>query len=541
MADPVKNNSCLIDFWVAMALLISGLALYYPSLQSRTFYFDDRFSIEHNEVIRTISLPGIFDAFNTRFLPGLSFAFNYQVSAQDPAGYRLVNLLIHGLNAFLVYVLVKLTASIISPQGPAFSSRRQWPAFFASMLFLCHPVQTETVNFITQRFVLMATFFYLLTLVFYIKYKIEFKKIYLVTSILAAAAAMFCKEFVVTLPVMLVLYEFFFLRASQESMTSRCRRLLPFFVIVLIVPVLLLRTPSGAVPAAKIADPSDITRAHKSIDRKAYFLTELNVIRTYVRLLVLPIDQNLDYDYPITHKVDQRTLISAGFLLCLLAVAWMTYRSYRIISFGILWFFVALSVESSIIPIGQVITEYRLYLASIGFVLLVTHLIYAGKADTKKLNMIAALLIMAFSMLTFQRNRVWGDELSLWNDVVQKSPHKARGYNYRGLAFYSKGDLAHALSDFNTALEIDPKDMGPYNNRANIYIRQGKFAQAIADITTAIEIEPSLAVLYNNRAIIYYQLGQYEKSQEDVRRAQALGFDVYHPLVKALNQVFGKG
>ncbi len=161
----------------------------------------------------------------------------------------------------------------------------------------------------------------------------------------------------------------------------------------------------------------DITRAHGGIGRKQYFLTELNVVCTYVRLLFLPVNQNFDYDYPISYQVDNKTVLCGVFLLCLLALAAVTYRSYRIISFGILWFFIALSVESSFIPIGHVIAEYRLYLASVGFVFLVMTLIYMRQADVKKLNMIAAVILIGFSILTYQRNKVWENEITLWNDA----------------------------------------------------------------------------------------------------------------------------
>ena len=90
----------------------------------------------------------------------------------------------------------------------------------------------------------------------------------------------------------------------------------------------------------------------------------------------MPINQNFDYDYPISNQVDNKTALCGVFLLCLLAMAVVTYKSYRIVSFSILWFFIALSVESSFIPIGHVIAEYRLYLASVGFVFLVMALIY---------------------------------------------------------------------------------------------------------------------------------------------------------------------
>ena len=189
---------------------------------------------------------------------------------------------------------------------------------------------------------------------------------------ISAIAAMFCKEFVVTLPLMMLLLEFYFLGHRTEVWWKRCKRLLPFFIIILIVPILLLKTPREAIVVANIADSDsmnhiDISKARYSVDRKDYSLTEIKVLCTYVRLLFLPVDQNVDYDYPLSHSLDKKTALSGVFLICLLALAVVTYWSNRIISFGILWFFIALSIESSVIPIGYVITEYRLYLASVGF------------------------------------------------------------------------------------------------------------------------------------------------------------------------------
>ncbi len=470
-----KNNPVFLDISILIALILCGLALYFIPLQSASFYFDDRTSIVNNEAIRKIDIPKIFNAFNTRFLTGLSFALNYKWGALHPAGYRLTNLLIHCLNAFLVYLLVRSTLYLCQARKPMFFCPLEWPAFFASMLFLCHPLQTEPVNSITQRFVLMGSFFYLLTLFLYIQYRCRFKKIYMLAGMGSAVAAMFCKEFVVTLPLMLALYDFYFLGALAQPWWKPCRRVLPFFVITLIVPLLLLRTPQGAIGAANIADSNliqnhiDITRAKGGISRKQYFLTELNVVCTYARLLVLPIKQNFDYDYPISYQADNKTALCGVFLLCLLALAGVTYKSYRIISFSVLWFFIALSVESSFIPIGHVIAEYRLYLASVGFIFLVTVLIYTRKMDLTKINMVVAAILVVLSILSYQRNQIWKDEFTLWNDAVQKSPHKARGYLNRGLEYFHQGKLTQAVSDFNKAIEINPDYTDAYRNRFFTY------------------------------------------------------------------------
>ncbi len=514
----MKNNSVYFDVCVLVVLILCGFALYFIALQSKYFYFDDHIAIADNSAIKTIDIPKIFDAFNTRFLTGLSFALNYKFCYLHPLGYRLTNLLIHCLNAFLVYLLVKSTLYLYSARKPIFFCRLEWPAFFASMLFLCHPIQTEPVNFITQRFVLMGTFFYLLTLVLYIQYRCRSQKRYLIAAMVAAIAAMFCKEFVITLPLMLALYDSYFLH--KETIWKRCRCLSPFFVIVLIVPLLLLRTPSQAVHVANIAEShGDITRARYAIGRKPYFLTELNVVCTYVRLLFLPVNQNFDYDYPISYEMDGKTLMSGVFLFCLLALGGVTYKSYRIISFSILWFFIALSVESSFIPIGDVITEYRPYLASVGFVFVVMSLIYMRKVHVKKLNIIAAVILIVFSILTYQRNKVWKDEFTLWNDTVGKSPHKARPYYARGVIYTNRGNPTQALLDYSKAIEIDPNYAEAYNNRGSTYKQQGNLTGALSDFNRAIEINPKYDIAYADRGNAYAMQGNLTGAISDLNKA----------------------
>lgn len=540
---PAKNNSVCLNILVLTTLILCGAALYFSPLHSASFNFDDHASIGRDKIIRDLDIPGIFNAFNTRFLVGLSFALNYRWCALDAAGYRLINLLIHCLNAFLVYLLIRSTLYLCQARKPIFFCPLEWPAFFASLLFLCHPIQTEPVNFITQRFVLMGTFFYLLTLVFYIRYRCEFKKRYMIASWGAAIAAMFCKEFVVTLPLMIALYDLYFLEPFNETAGKRGVRLVPFFIIVLIVPLLLLRTPVQVVGVANIAysEPVqgnstqkvrhhiDITRARRGIGRRQYFLTELNVMCTYVRLMFLPVHQDLDYDYPLTDHMDRQTLLSASFLLCLLAVAWATYRSCRIISFCILWFFIALSVESSFIPIGHVIAEYRLYLASVGFAFLVMTLIYARQADKKKLDMMAVIIIFSFSVLTYQRNKVWISELTLWNDAVQKSPLKARPYNNRGSIYDKQGDLTRAMSDYNKAIELNPDYANAYFNRGLIFAREGDFSRAMSDYNKAIQIQSDYAKAYYNRGLIYIKERKFTQALADFKTVIAINPDDAEP------------
>ena len=305
---------------------------------------------------------------------------------------------------------------------------------------------------------------------------------------------------------------------------------MPFFVIILIVPVLLLKTPPQAIGVANIASSDsshriDITRAHHSIGRKDYFLTEVNVVCTYLGLMVLPINQNLDYDYPITHQWDDKTAMGGVFVLFILGIACAAYKASRIISFGIFWFFIALSVESSFIPIGDVIAEYRLYLASVGFFLLVATWIYTRGLSIKKLNIMAAIILISFSALTFQRNNIWKSEFSLWNDTVQKSPHKARPYLSRGFIYYNQGNMARAIADYSAAIKIDPRYADAYYNRGNAYFQEGNLREAIADYDEAIIINPQNEDEHTNLGLAYSKQGNFLAAISEYTKAISINPD----------------
>lgn len=514
MPSPPPNRPAVQHASVLAGLILGALALYLVPLRAAAFYFDDRSAILNNEVIRTLDIPVLFRAFNTRFLAGLSFAVNYQWCGLHPFGWHLVNTLIHGLNAFLVYLLALAVLTL-----PV----RRWPAILASVIFLCHPIQTEAVNSITQRFVLLGGMFYLLAVNLYIRWRLKPRAAYLALALISAVAAFLCKEFTVTLPLMLVLYEL----CLGPDGKKPWKALLPFFITALIVPFLLSQTPPQAVKAARIAQRDvhhiDITRANGAVSRHEYFLTELNVMRTYVRLLFVPVHQNFDYDYPITSSIDARTMFSLLFLLCLLAIAWAARRRQRMVSFAILWFFIALSVESSLIPIGHVIAEYRLYLACAGFALLAAFLIYSRPVVLPKLNILATAVVLVLCVMTLHRNTVWKDEFSLWNDVVSKSPNKSRGYNNRGLEYYGQGKFIQAEADFDKAIDLKPDFAEAYNNRGVLYGQQGLWIQAIADFSKAVELKPDYESAYHNRAYTYFLLKDYHNAQTNAAKAKKLG------------------
>jgi tetratricopeptide (TPR) repeat protein len=227
------------------------------------------------------------------------------------------------------------------------------------------------------------------------------------------------------------------------------------------------------------------------------------------------------------------------------------YKKNRLISFGIFWFFLALAVESSILPIKDVIYEHRLYLPLIGLTIVLLAALYEvlNGAKLKYFVILNCAIILVFSYATFQRNFVWENELTLWTDVINKAPNKYRGYINRGLdnlrhfaldkamvdlekglsldpnnaiaycnigAIYGlKEEREKALECFTKAITLDPKYEEAYNNRGSIYFQLGQNQNAFADFNTAIKLKPKSPTGYNNRATLSFMLGNYEGALKD--------------------------
>lgn len=347
---------------------------------------------------------------------------------------------------------------------------------------------------------------------------------------------MFTKEISSTLPLTICLYEFSFFRARKYA---EWKRSTPFLFTLLIIPLALLSRHSTSVPEMHAP-----LWPNWWICAWQYLLTQLRVIVTYIRLLFLPLNQNLDYDYPLMAGLfNFPVLASVLFLTGILIFALKLFRNYRLAAFGIFWFFLALLPESSIVPLKDVIFEHRLYLPMAGYsFFLVSGLFYLF--EEKKVNFavfILCLMVCFYAVLTYQRNKVWKDPLTLWSDVVRKSPKKARAYHNRGRAYYAQGNRKQAYSDFNTAEELTPKFTGvvfnraitrylgeeeakTYYDRANSYSAQGFLEEAVRGYNRAIELNPDYAQAYNNRAIVYYFQKEYALAWQDVHRAEALGF-----------------
>jgi tetratricopeptide (TPR) repeat protein len=299
---------------------------------------------------------------------------------------------------------------------------------------------------------------------------------------------------------------------------------------MLIVPVSII---AAERPIEKVlSSVASLPRGHTAISRTDYLLTQFPVITTYLRLVFLPINQNIDYDYPIYHSALDLRVFFSFLLLCTLlsAAIYFYYRSrlssssLRLLSFGILWWFIALSVESSIIPISMVIDEYRVYLPSAGgFIALTSATFFVlvrirGRAR-KTLIAILVLVPVVFSVATYKRNSVWASEISLWKDVVSKSPQKAGGHNNLGMAYRTKNILDDAIREFQIALQLNPNLFQTHSNIASAYMAKGMSDKALRHFQTSLELMPYNAEAHFNIGLIYLAKGFVDKARKAFQMA----------------------
>jgi tetratricopeptide (TPR) repeat protein len=392
-----------------------------------------------------------------------------------------------------------------------------------------HPIQTQAVTYIVQRLASLAALFYLLSLVMYVKARLVCqhteqrfigKPVFLYCgSLISAVLAMKTKEIAFTLPVVIILYEFMFLHGK---FWKKVLSVIPLVLTMALIPLSLMGTdrPLGDV----ISDVSDVTRVQTAVSRLDYLYTQCRVIITYLRLIVLPLHQNLDYGYPLFHSfLEREVLLSFLALLSLVGLSiFLLYRSRRsdpagrLISFGILWFFITLSVESSIIPIRDVIFEHRMYLPSVGIFMAIAWVCFLiiEKFRLQRKHTEIALLIaitgisLVLAGITYARNAVWVNALTLWEDVMQKNPKSERAHNNIANIFQKQGLIDKAIHHYEIAIELNPYYSEPYNNLGFAYKSKGLIDRAIEQFQIAVKINPSarhyfnLGNAYKNRGLI---------------------------------------
>ncbi len=525
----IERISPVVHFAI---IVILGIIIYSNTFNS-SFHFDDIPNIVENSAIKDIK---DFSAINNhiyrRVVGFYTFALNYHFHELDVPGYHVVNLLIHLSASIMAWWLSFLILSTPVMRKEAVSGHKKTIALAVGLLFVSHPVQTQAVTYIVQRLASLSTLFYLTSLALYVKARLTVTKrsslrsslLFFTGAALSAFLGMFTKETVFTLPfaVMLTEISFFYTGKIKEILKNRTLLLysLPVLMFALIIPGMMYIKHNKyiiyklfrIIPSQRPGDPL--------LSSAVYLMTQFRVIVTYIRLLFVPVNQNLDYDFPASHSFFEFRFFElppmVGFVILVLiffGALWLFQRK-RLLSFGILWFFLTLSVESSFKPISNVIFEHRLYLPMLGFCLFITGSLYhiAWKKYRKAAVTAFLILICVMSVLTFARNKVWEDEITLCTDIIKKSPNKARPYVNRGKEYILMGEIKKAREDIERALELDPDNPQALNDYGIILYKQSSFDEGIKYFYKAAGLEHWNFKFYYNLGNALYEQGRYEEA-----------------------------
>ena len=502
-------------------ILSIGIICYSSSLDA-SFTYDDFPAIVNNNAIKDIwDIQSIWRFNPSRFVAYLSFALNYHIHGLNLFGYHLGNLIIHLFAALTIFWLIRLLFLTPELRKNRLAPQANNIALAVSLVFVSHPIETQSVTYIVQRMASLASLFYLLSVALYLKSRLAYDRqsrrylLFYVGALLAALLAMFSKEIAVTLPVCIVVSEFFFFSPSVKHLVRRLKYLLPILLTLPVAPLVYFFARKNMVGVLGVA-----AETH-SISRWDYLLTQFNVIRDYLGLLFFPFHQSLDYDYPVSKTFFEQQTFASFLLICMLiGLAVVLFRKYRLISFGIIWFFLTLMVESSIIPIRDVMYEHRLYLPSMGIFLSAAVCLFSLLQKRPRILFgFFALITLLASFATINRNIIWKENVLLWNDAAKTASEKFRVYVNRGAAYSNLNKRELALKDFNRAVALNKDHPYPFLNRGILYLNQGDFEKAVSDFNRALQLRPYMAKGYMNRGFAYMLWGKPEKAYNDFRAA----------------------
>jgi len=408
----------------AVVLVVAGVLVYLNSL-SGPFIFDDRTAIIDNPQIRQLwplSVP-LSPRPDTpvagRPIVNLTFAINYAFGGLDVTGYRLTNLAIHLLAALVLFGVVRRTLRLPS-LAPTFGEHATGLAWVVALLWTLHPMQTEVIDYVTQRTESMMGLCYLATIYCSVRALDGRPGRWHAVAILACAAGMACKESMVTAPVMVFLYDRVFVLASALRNVRRSRLYAGLATTWLILVALMLTGPRTSVGF------------NTPIGPWTYLLNQASVLLTYLRVAFWPRDLILDYGMPqpltLTDVLLPMIVVVA---LAVVVIALLVRRPQA--GFLGAWCFITLAPTSSFVPIAtEVGADRRMYLPLAALVVLVVlgvHRVLTGRMQTRARVLgpaVALCLCIVFALGAIERNSEYESLLSIAQTTVDRRRPRSR-------------------------------------------------------------------------------------------------------------------
>ena len=455
--------------WLLLGLTVAA----YANAFAGVFLFDDHAVVLDDPRLASVEAFRAGAATAIRLVTKATFLADRSFYGDRPAGYHALNLLLHLASGLLLYRILT-HPSMQRSGGDADDAGRRRIAFWTTLLFLLHPIATETVTYVSGRPTGLMTAGYLAAFLLFLEARAAGlgsarQAVAVASAAGCLALSLLAKEVAIVFPVLLVLYEAVWRPERQPPGRALLRIHLPLSAVV----VLFLAFAAFHQRYAVLF--------HYSLALRGWYenvLTQASTIAYAITLFVRPGHLNFDHDLPVYTSILQGpTLLSIAALASLVAAAAALARRAPLFSFGILWFFLHLLPTNSVLARYDLLSERNLYLPSIGLYLaavssgvwitrwLGARLRTASAPGPKVARFgqvvawpLRAALIVGLVGATVSRNALYADPVAFWSDAVGKSPRKARPHTNLGHALFEAGDLDGAIREFRLALALDPVD-----------------------------------------------------------------------------------
>ncbi len=547
--EPVAAPAWRLHAWhVTVGVLAAAVAAFWaygPALNG-PFVFDDQalpfFSPHYAEQTLVQATKGV--------RPFLMFTFwvNNRVAGTEPYLYHLVNLLLHLANSLLIFFIVRRILSWADLAG----RRREWLSAFAGALFLLHPGQTEAVSYVASRSENLSAFFFYSAFSVFLYRKspaVSWRVALAILALYAAAAS--TKEHTVTLPILLLLTDYFWNPGfSLQGINRNWRLYVPIAAVGVVGLVFVAQLLKGSTSAGF---------GLRDFTWYQYFFTQWRALWVYIRLFVFPFGQNADYDFPISRSAfDYGAIAGLVGLLALLGCAIYFRKRYPLASYGFLAALILFAPTSSVVPILDAVAERRLYLPMVGLVLLAVELLHRLPSGKAIVAGAASLVLVALTVLCYQRNQVWASDVALWEDVIAKSPRNSRAHFQLGVAYYQRQRCGAAAQQYALAAGLGKPDYrllvdwalaedclnqpdqaleklrqaaavkaaaDVYGAMGMVYGKLGRTAEALTALEQAMKLDPRFDAPYLYRGNVYFASGDLVRAAADYRHAIELNPD----------------
>ncbi len=525
-------------FFLFFIIFIYGDTLNYP------FQFDSKVDVGINPWLANLDFNGLFSDHPARITVFASFLINYMFGGATPFGFRVVNIMIHLFTALFVYRLTFFTLSELC-KDKKIACYAVEVAFFVSLIFIVHPLQTSTVNYVVQRLTSFMSLCYIGGIYFYARGKNSKKKkdkcLYYLILVLFVILGFFSKEEFFTFPFALLLYDFYFLRSVKFVEWIREKRFfllgIAFFFFLAVATVVFTR-------GAKIIFSTRLYDTGQYVSWRSYLFTQFGVILRYMGLFLFPYNQCADYYILAKERFFSLDVIFPIFVhLSIIIAAVLSYKKYKVFSFGIFWFYITLLIDSSIFPTLNLMNEYRVYAGLFGLSLSLVSVFYysfSGKNRVYVLRVFLISLVILFSFLSVSRNRVWSGEEYFWKDILAKYPRKARCWSALGVYYCENGALDKGEACFEKALSILPDFTPAIYNLAKVYMEKGMYRESFDMFCVALKsryAKVKLEKIYFHIAKLYVIAGHYEDALTYFTKAYNAGGNNDPELLRSMNEV----